>query len=58
MATFCVTKGMQTYYVDRVSVQELKEAMYKYIREERAKGKPLGSIVYCWHPIRVGGKAP
>jgi len=31
--------------------------MYAYIREQRASGRKLADIQYCWRPIRVGGAA-
>jgi hypothetical protein len=36
---------------------QLAKAMWAYIRKERAKGRELANIVYCWTPAQVE-KAP
>ena len=32
----------------------LRAAMHQYIKDKRAKGHSLASIVYCWTPLSIG----
>jgi hypothetical protein len=31
----------------------LRAAMWRHIRQERARGVPLAQIVFCWSPVQV-----
>jgi len=37
----------------RSTQEKLTDAMYAYIREQRAKGRSLAEIVYCWRPVTI-----
>ena len=35
----------------RSTKENLRKAMFKYIKEKRTKGYSLSEVIFCWSPI-------
>ena len=53
MRVYKLTTNEGDRYV-RSTNARLRAAMHQYIKDKRAKGHSLASIVYCWTPLSIG----
>ena len=43
-----------TERIVRSTEAKLRKAMWKHLASERAKGRSISAIEFCWHHVQVG----
>jgi hypothetical protein len=58
MTLFRIHNNEGVFYIANVSIEQIREAMYEYVKRKRAEGKSFSSIIYTYCPLRVVYRPP